>query len=366
MKWFILMLAVTHGALHLLGFAKGMGLAQLPQLQLPITRAGSWAWLVAALLLGSGGVLSLSGSRYWGLVLLTGVVLSQLLIFGNFKDAKFGTIPNLLLVLPALVNAVDLRPTSLRSEYLAAVERVLAEPTRATTMVTEDELRSLPPPVRRYLERVGVVGKPHVYNVRVRMLLHIRGGQSEPWMTGSVEQYNTLTPLQRFFFLAAKRGPVPVDVAHLFDADGATMRARVLGLYPLMNGSGPELTRAETVTILNDICLLAPAALLDPRLEWGPSDANSAEASLSHRNNRVSATLYFSAAGDLENFVSHDRGQSDGKTSVVYPWWTPVSDYRSFDGLRLPSAGEAQWEEPSGLWTYARVEILDVKYNVSH
>lgn len=366
MKWFILVLAVTHGALHLLGFAKGLGLAHLPQLQLPITRAASWAWLAAAVLLGSGGILALIGSRYWGMVMLAGLALSQLLIFANFRDAKFGTIPNLLLLLPALVNAADLRPSSLRSEYLAAVERVTTEPARPKPLVTEDDLRGLPTPIQRYLDRAGVVGKPHVHNVHVRMSLQIRGGQSEPWMTGNVEQYNTFTPLQRFFFLEAKRGQIPVDVAHLFDAGGATMRARVLGLYPVMDGSGPELTRAETVTILNDMCLLAPATLLDPRLEWGRSDSTFAEVSLSHGKNRVSATLYFSTEGDLTTFVSRDRGQSDGKTSVVHPWWTPVSDYRSFDGVRLPSAGEAQWEEPTGLWTYARVQILEVSYNVNH
>lgn len=366
MKWFVLLLGITHGAIHLLGFAKGLDLAHIPQLQLPISRLAGWAWLVTCLLLVVGAVLVFVSPRWWGVVMLLGLILSQFLIFRHFQDAKFGTIANVLLLAPALINAVDLRPSSLRSEYNAAVARVTRTPLAASTLVQSEELSRLPEPVQKYLQRVGVVGKPHVHNVRARMQIQIRGGQSEPWMNGVVEQYNTFEPKFRFFFLEATRGPVPIDVAHLFDERGASMRARVLGLFPVVDAQGDDLTRSESVTFLNDMCLLAPATLVDPRLEWVQLDATRAEVTLSHAGHRVSATLWFSNDGDLVNFVSKDRAQSDGKTSATHPWWTPLSDYRQFGGYRLASAGEAQWKEPSGLWTYAKVQILEVEYNVSH
>lgn len=366
MKAAFALIALLHGAIHLLGFAKGLGLAHIPQLQLPISRAAGWAWLTASVLLATSAVLMYVAPRYWGVAMVLGLALSQYLILKHFQDAKFGTFANVLLLLPALVNAADLRPTSLRSEYDAAVQRITGTPREPAVLVSEVDLASLPDPVQRYLRRVGVVGKPRVQSVRVRMALQIRGGQSEAWMDGVVEQYNDFSKGWRFFFLEAKRGPVSFDVAHLYDEAGATMRARVLGLFPVMDASGEQLTRSETVTFLNDMCILAPATLLSPNLAWSSIDATSAQVTLSLGAHRVSAILSFSADGDLVNFVSKDRAQSDGKTSANYPWWTPMSDYRSFDGVRLPSIGEAQWEEPSGLWTYARIRILDVTYDVAH
>ncbi len=365
MKWFVLLLGVLHGAIHLLGFAKGLGLATIPQLQLPISRIAGWAWLLASVLLVVGALLVFVSPRFWGAIMLAGVILSQFLIFRHFQDAKFGTVANVFLLIPALINTADLRPTSLRSEYNAAVARVTGAQEPPSRLIQPEELLRLPDPVQKYLQRVGVVGKPHVYNVRARMRIQIRGGQSEPWMNGVVEQYNSFDPTLRYFFLDAKRGPVPIDVAHLFDERGATMRARVVGLFPVMDAQGDDLTRGETVTVLNDMCLLAPATLLDPRLEWAPIDATHVAVTLSHAKQRVSAILWFSDDGDLVNFVSKDRAQSDGKTSKLYPWWTPLSDYRQFGDYRLASVGEAQWEEPSGRWTYAKVQIVDVKYNVS-
>jgi hypothetical protein len=364
MKAALALLAVIHGAIHLFGFAKGLGLAHVPQLQLPISRSAGWAWLATCIVLVVSAALISLYPRYWGSVMVVGLLLSQWLIVRHFQDAKYGTIANVLLLLPALVNALDLRPGSLRSQYDVAIARITGAPVATADLVTEAELAPLPTPVQRYLRRVEAVGKPHVHSVRAQMTIQLRGNASESWMEGTVEQYNDFDKGLRFFFLQAQRGPLSFDVAHLFDEEGATMRARILGLFPVMDASGEQLTQSETVTLLNDMCVLAPATLLSPKLKWTPIDETRARVTLAHGGYLVSAVLTFSADGDLVNFVSEDRAQSDGKTSAYYPWWTPMSDYRNFGAHRLASIGEAQWQEPSGLWTYARIRILEVEYNV--
>lgn len=364
MKVAFALLALLHGLIHLFGFAKGLGLAHIPQLQLPISRGAGLLWLGASVLLVFGSSLVFLGPRYWGIAVLCGLLLSQFLVLRHFKDAKFGTVANVLLLVPALVNALDLRPTSLRSEYEAATARIRTAAHAAPKVITEADLAHLPEPVQRYLRRVGAVGKPRVVNLQARMSVQIRRSPNDQWLEGAVEQYDSFEPDLRFFFLEAKRGPLAFDVAHLFDERGATMRARVFGLFTVMEAAGPELTRSETVTLLNDMCLLAPSTLVGANLEWTPIDATTAGVKLRQGSEQVSAMLTFSAEGDLLNFMSHDRTQSDGKTSARYPWWTPISDYRNFGPYRLGTIGEAQWEEPSGLWTYARIKVLDVQYNV--
>src|SRR5690606_5092043 len=112
MKTAFAVVAVIHGAIHLFGFAKGLGLAHIPQLQLPISKAAGWTWLGVSIALVLSVVLLYAESRYWGLLMIAGLAVSQWLILRHFRDAKFGTVANLLLLLPALTNAVDLRPSS--------------------------------------------------------------------------------------------------------------------------------------------------------------------------------------------------------------------------------------------------------------
>ena len=51
---------------------------------------------------------------------------------------------------------------------------------------------------------------------------------------------------------------LPVAVLHDFNRDRTTMRVRLTGVVNVVNIGGPELTRTETVTILNDFCFFAP------------------------------------------------------------------------------------------------------------
>ncbi len=93
---------IMHGLIHLLGFAKGVGLAKVASLAQPISAPVGIAWLLAALAFVASGVLLLMGSPLRWAPALPAVLLSQTLIVLAWKDSRFGTAPNLL-VLVALV-----------------------------------------------------------------------------------------------------------------------------------------------------------------------------------------------------------------------------------------------------------------------
>jgi hypothetical protein len=84
-----------------------------------------------------------------------------------------------------------------------------------------------------------------------------------------------------------------------------------LGLFDVVNIKGDIMNKAETVTVFNDMCLMAPATLIDPRIEWVSMDSLSAEASFTNGVNKISAMLYFNEQGQLINFTSDDRSVLD-------------------------------------------------------
>jgi hypothetical protein len=99
MSWLAACVLVVHGLIHMLGFAKAFGYAQLPALTQPISRAWGVLWLVAALLvLVAAGMLGLAHRRFW-VVGAIAVVVSQVVIGSAWRDAWAGTIANALLLL---------------------------------------------------------------------------------------------------------------------------------------------------------------------------------------------------------------------------------------------------------------------------
>jgi hypothetical protein len=99
---------VLHGLIHALGFAQAFHLADMPGFHHPIAGRAGLLWLAAALLLvGSGGLL-LGSARAWWRLALPGVALSQLLIVSAWNDAKYGTLANVLVLVPLLTVSLDL------------------------------------------------------------------------------------------------------------------------------------------------------------------------------------------------------------------------------------------------------------------
>ena len=87
-----------HGLIHVLGFVKGFGLADLPQLAQPISRTRGLVWLFAGLLCLMTAFSGWLWPQGWRLIGIVALVLSQTVIIGSWADAKFGTLVNLLLL----------------------------------------------------------------------------------------------------------------------------------------------------------------------------------------------------------------------------------------------------------------------------
>jgi hypothetical protein len=145
----------------------------------------------------------------------------------------------------------------------------------------------------------------------------------------------------------------------------ATIQVEVASLLSVVDARGPEMNQSETVTLFNDMCVLAPATLIEPNVAFREIDAGTVQGTFTNAGNTVSAVLSFNDAGELVNFVSDDRYlSSDGKTYTKHRWSTPIRNYRAFAAARLASRGEASWSLPSGEFVYARIEIEGVEYNV--
>jgi len=253
-----------------------------------------------------------------------------------------------------------------RTEYQRDVAAGLRGQQRQAGPVTEADLGDLPPVVQRYLHFVGSVGRPRVWNYRLRFRGELRNDAGSRWVKISADQRSFVDPAARLFLVKGSMVGLPFEAFHRYVGPAATFKVRLASLLTVVNAAGPEMNQSETVTLLNDMCLLAPATLIDPRIAWAELDPLTVRATFSNAGNTVSAILSFDDSGALVDFVSDDRHRTtDGKTYEQLRWSTPVRAWRTFDGRRLPVEAEAIWQSDELAFAYARFEILGVDYNVA-
>jgi hypothetical protein len=165
--------------------------------------------------------------------------------------------------------------------------------------------------------------------------------------------------------MSAKKMRLPATGLHLYQNKTATFEVKLLNWFKVVNARGAKMNQAETVTLLNDMCIIAPPTLIDRRISWVEMDDTTVKAIFKNGTIEISAVLYFNNGGELLNFVSNDRYDTDGIRYDNYPWATPVEDYKLMNGYLLPSKAKLIYHQPDGEFVYGELEFKSVRYNLN-
>ena len=134
-------------------------------------------------------------------------------------------------------------------------------------------------------------------------------------------------PRARVFLMEASRYGIPFVALHRYVGDAATMQVRVASLFDIVDARGPEMNQGETVTMFNDMCLLAPASLVDADVEWQEIDGHSVRGTFTTRPH--DAAVCPRAQGDLvtspPRTASCRRGKSYQSTRGRLPCATTAT-----------------------------------------
>lgn len=251
-----------------------------------------------------------------------------------------------------------------RHDHVVGAE-FAAQPLRpAGAPLAVGDLAGLPDPIRRYIVRSGAVGRPRPQNMRVVLDASMYRAPGQSPMRARSVQYTFFRRPTRLFLMEARMFGLPVRALHVYREERATFTVRVASTVNTVDLRGEEISRAETVTVLNDMCLLAPGTLLDPRLAWSAADDRSAGVTFTNGQHVVTANLVFNDRDELVDFWSDDRPDSSSGTFVPMRWSTPIAEYRDLDGLHLLHRGEAVYHRPDGPFTYGEFTMRSIRYDV--
>jgi hypothetical protein len=316
--------------------------------------------LFAAILFVAATLLFLLKNESWPYIAVVAVAISQILIITVWKDAKFGSILNIVILFVAIASYATYH---FEMAFKTDVKRHIAETDFSSNdLLTEADIVSLPAPIQKYIRYTGAVNKPKVKNMRIAFDGKMRDKGRDFFKFTSV-QYNFFDNPARLFFMKASMYGTTVPGYHCYQNERATMQIKLLGLFNVVNVKGTEMNKAETVTLFNDMCLMAPASLIDKRIEWAGIDSLSAKATFINGINKITAILYINELGQLSNFTSDDR-YSIGDMKQ-YRFSTPVKEYTQINGRNIWKYGETIWHYPDGEFVYGKFTLKSIEYNVT-
>ena len=359
MRVAFILLLILHAVVHLIWFGHAFGWLELEYFTKDIPPMVGFSWMLAALFFIASAVQLAKSRLNWFHPALIGVLISQMWIFSAWEDTKLGSFVNLLILIGVFIGYSK---SQFEGRFLEDVQAVFENLRLTGNLLQEKDLKPLPEVVQYYIRRSGAVGKPRVEN----FYLEFDGEMRSPggaWFGFSSRQYNFIPRPKRLFFMKARVKGVSTHGYHSYQPPSAKMTVKVLSIYPVVKADQAEMLPTETVTFLNDLCLFAPGALIDERISWETLDEYRVKAIFAYRNVRISAELIFNAEGDLIDFRSEDR--YDVGRMKRLPFTTPIREFREFEGIRVPSYGEAIWHYSDGPFVYGKFKLKKLRYNLA-
>lgn len=358
MKAAFILLVGIHLLIHSIGFIKAFKMAEISALTHQISSFQGILWLCSVIMFLIMIILFAIDNRFWTVIAIPAIILSQVLIITTWSDSKYGSLVNLIILGVAVVSIANRR---FENTYKKDVTKAITAINIEDEVIIEQDLKDLPEIIRKYMRYVGVVGKARIFNMKITFDGEMREKEKD-WFSFRSEQYNFIEAPGRYFFMKANFKGLPTRGYHSFTNSQARMQIKPLSLFEVVDLKKPELFPTEMVTFLNDLCLFAPAALIDKRISWQEIDEHSAKAIFRIKDTEVSAVLKFNKKGELTNFISEDRYAIDIMEKI--PFSTPVKNYRNINGLNLPTYGEAIWHYPEGEFVYGRFNLVNLEYNL--
>ncbi|UCH88456.1 MAG: hypothetical protein JSV49_09350 [Thermoplasmata archaeon] len=366
-----LFVVIINAIMHLRGLLRSFNISESHHLLQAILKMSGFLWFLVFILFIIVLLLFLLKQNYWWITAALAIILSLILMIHNWSNAELGRriivgiiILNLIIIFPVISACASTLPSSFPNRYKSEVQDRL-EPLDNIPILNETDIRHLPEPVKKYLNYTGAIGKPKVINFRLEANGKMKRNEGSGWLDVTAEQYNFYNDYARFFYIKSSLYGIPFDGLHKYVGNKATMQIKIASLITVVDAKGKEMDQSDTVTFFNDMCVFAPATLIDKNIQWEQVDSLTVNAKFTNQDIEINATLYFNEKGEMVNFVTDYRYLSeDGDKYKKYKWSTPVRNYKDFNGRKIPTYGEAIWHTPDGDFTYFKLDLKDIKYNV--
>jgi Family of unknown function (DUF6544) len=202
-----------------------------------------------------------------------------------------------------------------------------------------DRLAHLPPAARRYLTHAIAPGTRLATAVRLTMHGEIR--LKGDWFSFRAEQ--VIHPARGMIWQATVRMyGLPVSgFDRLVDGAGE-MRWRLLGLMPLLQMQGPDITRSAAGRLAAETIWL-PSHLCGEDVQWEDHDATHTTALFNIAGEQVKISLAIDENGHLEYVRMHRWGNPEGGGFRYVEFGGHIEEEVTFDGYTIPARLRVGW-----------------------
>lgn len=353
---------IIHGAIHFFGFLKAFGFSEFNAISQPISKTFGILWLIAFLLFAVTLILFLSYSRYWFVFAILAVILSQFLIINYWTDSKFGTLINLVILIAVFI---AFSKFSFQKKVTTEINNLFTNSKISEkNIITEQMLRGLPHPIKKWLCTSGIPGKENIQHIYLEQEIQMLMKQEQKvWMKAEARQYFSAEPPAFNWMINLNMKPgIKVVGRDKFEDGKGEMLIKLLSAIPMVKAKDSEKVDQATLQRYLAEIVWFPSAAASPYITWESIDDQAAKGTMNFQGTQGSGVFYFDDKGDFKKFVA--MRYKDAKDTKPSQWTVTAKETGLRNGIRIPVKCEVAWELDDKTWTWLKLKVADIKYNL--
>lgn len=361
MKNTVILILFIHGIVHFTGFVKAFQLVEISLLAQSFSKPIGIIWMLSLLLVLTATFLFYLKKKWWFVIAILAVTISQILIIMHWKEAKFGTFANIIILITALQAYGKIQFNNMVKQE--SIEILPSSEIKNIPVITEAHLKGLPEIVKKWLRFSGIIGKEKTVTVHLNQVGQMKIKPRKSWMPFIATQYINVT--NPAFIWKTNVNFMPVF--KLLGRDKFTngegeMLINLTSLIPIVNEAHNEkINQAAMIRYLAEM-MWFPSAALENYIKWVTINETSAMALFKLNGKITSGVFKFSEKGAIKSFEA-ERYIGIEEDDDLEKWFIKVEGYNNFNGFNIPNKCRVIWKLKDGDFNWLNLKITELEYN---
>lgn len=366
-RYFFALIVLIHGLIHLMGFVNQWNLKKINQftgitffqVSENLSKFFGVLWLLTALVFIISAAGFLADKDWWTVIGLAAIIISQFLIIVYWKDARAGTIANIIIL---VVIVISISISSFDKKINEEIIQLYSHVKEDNSVITKERVSELPHVVKKWIEHSGIIGKKNINAIRLKQKAQMKSKPDGNWMDVNAVQYFRTDEPAFVYKLDVDAIPlIPMTGRDKYENGTGNMLIKICGLYTLTDAKCKEIDQGSLIRFLSETFWF-PSFAINKYIKWEQVDDSTAKAIMSYKDESDFILVTFTPEGDVKKIEAQRYGEFEGKYSKEL-WSVVNTSYREFEGIRISNKSEVTWKLKSGEFTWLKLEITDIEYN---
>lgn len=233
-----------------------------------------------------------------------------------------------------------------------------------TELFTEELIKDLPEPLKKYLRVCGYINTPVPVNANVYWTESwLKLSPEKDWGELHTSQFNSVKPIGRVAYM--KFTSMPVAARDLYRDGYGEMNGKLFNLIKVVFDNSKQAAQSSLITTFCEFMFIPGYLLLD-NVKWEQLDEYSVRGTLADNGFNVTGIFYFNNDGLFTHFETDDRYYTTGKNTYMKVKFSAIVDrYKKQDKLTICEKVKIIWHLPEGDYEYYKGIIDRIEFNVS-